>query len=193
MDEITVGVLALQGAFAKHIEMLRSLDVQAKEVRYPEELEACNGLIIPGGESTTIQNQMRYIGFEDSLKSFAKTKPVFGTCAGLILMSHAVMDNKIKPFNFLDITVERNAYGRQYESFEAEIEIHLPSMKCKSFSAIFIRAPRIRSVGESVKVLATYEDEAILVQQGHHLGSSFHPELTTNDALHRYFIKLITS
>lgn len=191
MPELMVGVLALQGAFAKHIEVIKSLGITAKEVRYPKDLEECNGLIIPGGESTTMTKQMEVVGLREKIISFAARKPIFGTCAGLILMSREVQGNSIIPFGVLDVAVERNAFGRQADSFRADIEINLPQMRMKSVPAFFIRAPRIRECGSEVKVLARYEDEPILIQQGFHLGATFHPELSNDPTIHKYFLSLL--
>lgn len=191
MGSVTIGVLALQGAFAKHIEMLKSLGVNAIEVRKPEELEICDGLIIPGGESTTIMRQIKFIRISVDLEKFAKQKPVFGTCAGLILMSKKIIADPMTPFGFLDIEVERNAFGRQAESFQAEIELHLESKSAKNFPALFIRAPRIRSCTTKVEILGEWEGEPVFIKEGHHLGATFHPELTDNPAIHEYFINLV--
>lgn len=193
MGTPAVGVLALQGAFAKHIEMLKNLNVNAKEVRYPHDLIDCDGLIIPGGESTTIMRQINYIGLEEPLRDFAEKKPVFGTCAGLILMSKEILHDKMKPFGWLDVIVERNAFGRQADSFRTDIELLFNVPKHRTFSALFIRAPRIRDIGSGVKVLAKYEDEPILIEQGHHLGATFHPELTEDVLIHAHFLKLVES
>lgn len=190
---ITVGVLALQGAFAKHLEMLHSLGVKGVEVRKPEDLAHCDALIIPGGESTTMMKQMQFIGFPEAFRSFAQHKPVFGTCAGLILMSDSIVADAMQPFQLIDVSVERNAFGRQVESFHSEIDLQLGAGKPHPFLAVFIRAPRIRNVGEEVKILATFESEPVLVQQGRHLGATFHPELTDDPAVHEYFIRSVKS
>ncbi len=187
----TVGVLALQGAFTKHIEVLNSLGVNAIEVRKPEELALCAGVIIPGGESTTIMKQITFIKLAQALHSFALEKPVFGTCAGLILISKEIIGDSMKPFNLIDLSVERNAFGRQVESFHTSIEVNFPKTHSRQVEAIFIRAPRIRKVGPEVQILASYEEEPVFVQQGHHLGATFHPELTSDPAIHKYFIKII--
>jgi len=191
MKSVVVGVLALQGAFAKHIQMLNGLGVQTIEVRKPEQLAACDALIIPGGESTTMMKQIEFMDFSDAFKTFAATKPVFGTCAGLILMSQEILSDNMKPFNLIDVTVERNAFGRQIESFQALIEVDLGARKPHSLEAVLIRAPRIRRVGPSVKVLASFEGEPLIVQQGLHLGATFHPELSHDPAIHQYFIDQI--
>lgn len=191
MSKPTIGVLALQGAFSKHIEMLKQLGVNTCEVRRPEELKGCDGLIIPGGESTTMMKQINFIALREALQEFGKQKPMFGTCAGLILMSKHIKADQMKPFGFIDIEVERNAFGRQADSFVQEIELVLETKKSQKFPALFIRAPRIRECGPDVKVLAKFEDEAILVRQGHHMAATFHPELTSDGAIHSYFIKML--
>lgn len=188
---LKVAVLALQGAFYKHILMLKKLGVQAVEVRKPEELAGCDGLIIPGGESTAICKQIHFIEFAEPLRAFAKQKPVFGTCAGLILMAREVINNSIAPFQLLDIKVERNAFGSQKESFQTEVNLILEESKEQPFPAIFIRAPRIREIGSKVQVLGKLKQEPVLVRQGLHLGSTFHPELGSNEAVHAYFLKII--
>ncbi len=186
-----IGVLALQGDFSKHEEMLRSLGVQVCQVRTPQELEVCDALIIPGGESTVMLRQLDFIKMKEAMLEFAQQKPLFGTCAGLILMSSCVQSSAMKPLGMLDITVERNAFGRQVESFQATVGLHLSSGREKIFQAFFIRAPRIRANGEQVEVLASYQGEPILVRQGHLLGASFHPELTGDPTIHQYFLQMV--
>ncbi len=186
-----IGVLALQGDFAKHAEVLRSLDVEVQEIRKPQDLETCQGLIIPGGESTVMLRQLDFIQMRDALLDFARQKPIFGTCAGLILMSKQVQDFSLQPLQLLDITVERNAFGRQVESFQAFISLEFTSGYSKTFPAFFIRAPRIKKWGKNIQILAMWEGEPILVRQGHHLASSFHPELTNDPYIHQYFIEMI--
>jgi len=191
---VVIGVLALQGAFAKHIEVLHKLGVKAVEVRKPQDLAECDGLIIPGGESTTMMKQMAFINFFDAFREFGAKKPVFGTCAGIILMSHKIISDSMKPFNLLDITVERNAFGRQVESFHTDLDVVLSGNgKSQEVPAVFIRAPRIRQVGTDVNVLAMYEGEPVLVQQGRHLGATFHPELSSNSNIHVFFIEKVKS
>jgi 5'-phosphate synthase pdxT subunit len=189
---LKVGVLALQGAFAKHIEMLHKLGVETVEVRKPADLDACSGLIIPGGESTTILKHVQFIQFGEPLRLFAKERPIFGTCAGLILMSKEVLGDSMTPFHLLDIKVERNAFGRQAESFQTAIPLMLEQTKESSFPAIFIRAPRIREVGKEVAVLGKLEGEPVLVRQGLHMGCTFHPELSGDIAVHAYFLENLT-
>ncbi len=184
-----VGVLALQGAFAKHVEVLHSLGVNAVEVRKPADLDSCDGLIIPGGESTTILLNMQFIQFDKAIETFAKTHPVFGTCAGLILMAKEIIDDPRTPFDLIDVAVERNAFGRQAESFSTTVDFQSQKGK-KKVKGLFIRAPRIRRVGEGVEVLATLEQEPVVVRQGFHMASTFHPELMADATLHSYFIGL---
>jgi 5'-phosphate synthase pdxT subunit len=192
MDVPVVGVLALQGAFAKHIAMLHSLKAKAIEVRTPDDLAKCDALIIPGGESSVIKRQLGFIAMEEAMVKFAHKKPVFGTCAGLILMSREIVGGGIVPMNLLDISVERNAFGRQVESFKTDLQITLKPGQPKLVPAIFIRAPRIRSIGSDVKILAEFGGEPVMVQQGMHLACSFHPELTDDKTIHTYFLRQIT-
>lgn len=186
-----IGVLALQGDFAKHVEVLRSLGVEVQEVRKPQDLESCQGLIIPGGESTVMLKQIEFIQMRQPLLFFAQQKSVFGTCAGLILMSQSIQSSPLQPLKLLDIEVERNAFGRQVESFQDYISVEFSTEHSKRFPAFFIRAPRIRKWGKDVQTIATWRDEPVLVQQGHHLGASFHPELTPNPEVHLYFIERV--
>lgn len=187
-----IGVLALQGAFAKHIEMVRSLNVEAIEVRSADELQRCDALIIPGGESTAIMRLLKAGNIDQELAAYGQAHPVFGTCAGLILISKQVIADPAKPFGWLGVAVERNAYGRQAESFQANLELQL-ERPYPSFPALFIRAPRIRECSSDVEVLAYFHDEPVLVRQGQYLGCTFHPELTNNPSIHEYFIKLINN
>lgn len=173
-----IGVLAMQGAYAKHCEMLDALGVSSIEVKRPEDLKACCGLILPGGESTVMKQQMEEAGLIESVKAFSQAFPCFGTCAGMILMSAMGM---------LDLTINRNGYGRQIASFSAPLIINLPSPV--PLQGVFIRAPRIQNVNsDHVRVLAFYLEEPVCVQQGFHLASAFHPELTNDLNLHRYFV-----
>ncbi|MFI0435569.1 MAG: pyridoxal 5'-phosphate synthase glutaminase subunit PdxT [Parachlamydiaceae bacterium] len=186
-----IGVLALQGDFAKHGEVLRSLGIQVQEVRTSSELGRCDGLIIPGGESTVILRHIEFIQMRQPLLSFAKNKPVFGTCAGLILMSHSIQSSDLEPLNLLNIEVERNAFGRQTESFQSFVSLELNANHAKRVPAFFIRAPRIRKWGKEVQILAQRENEPILVRQGDCLGATFHPELTAEPDVHLYFIEMV--
>lgn len=192
--QMKVGILALQGDFAEHAAVLKDLDVQPVEVRLPTHLKSINGLIIPGGESTTIGKLARDFGLLEELRAFGKKRPVWGTCAGAIFLSQDAR-RKQPLLGLMDITVERNAFGRQVASFETDLEI--PVLETagdgrRPFHAIFIRAPLIESVRGRAQVLATLPDGRIVAaQQDHLLATSFHPELTGDDRFHRYFIRMI--
>ncbi|MCX8061719.1 MAG: pyridoxal 5'-phosphate synthase glutaminase subunit PdxT [Anaerolineales bacterium] len=193
---LRIGVLALQGDFAEHIAMLRRLGVEAVEVRLAEQLDGLDGLIMPGGESTTFGKLASDFGLIEPLRKFGLQKPIWGTCAGAIFLSKdAHRDQPL--LKLMDITVERNAFGRQVASFEVDLDV--PALKAVSdddvpFHAIFIRAPLIDSVGEGVQVLARLEDGRIVAaQQGHWLATSFHPELTGDPRFHQYFLRLTSA
>ena len=171
--------------------MLSSLKINPVNVRWPDELGSCDGLIIPGGESTTITKLLKKNELQDALVQFAKEKPVFGTCAGMILMAKSVEDSRVRTLNLIDINVDRNGYGRQVDSFVNELDINLNG---RSFSmrGVFIRAPRIIKTGDGVEILASIKNEPVLVRQGHHIAASFHPELTNESRIHKYFSSLST-
>lgn len=188
-----IGVLALQGDFAEHIAMLKKLKVDALEVRLPEHLKGLDGLIIPGGESTTIGKLATDFGLIEPLREFGRQHAIWGTCAGAIFLSRdARRDQPL--LGLMDIKVERNAFGRQVESFEADLDV--PALEQATgrdgpYHAVFIRAPIISSVGEDAKVLASTPDRKIVAaQQGHFLATSFHPELTHDTRFHEYFLTL---
>jgi 5'-phosphate synthase pdxT subunit len=189
-----IGVLAIQGDFAEHIAMLRQLGVEASEVRLPEHLKPLDGLIIPGGESTTIGKLATEYGLMEALRTFGQHHAIWGTCAGAILLSNDV--SRQQPLlHLMDIKVARNAFGRQVDSFEADLDI--PELKKATgtetpYHALFIRAPLIESVHGEAKILASLADGRIVAaQQGHLLATSFHPELTSDTRFHEYFLLLI--
>ena len=184
-----IGVLGLQGAYAKHLAILQQLDVQAVDVRKSEDLEKCHGLIIPGGESTTMTKLINEIEMHDALLKFSVDRPVFGTCAGMILMATKVDDDRVKTLNLMNIEVERNGYGRQIDSFIDELDV-TTNGQAFSMRGVFIRAPRIKNMGEGVEVLASVNGEPVLVQEGHHMAAAFHPELTGETRIHNYFSTL---
>lgn len=187
-----IGVLALQGAFIEHVKKLEALGVEAVQVRLPQDLDGLDGLIIPGGESTTIGKLATEYGLVEPLKRFAGEKPVWGTCAGMIFMAKEIGVQQ-PLLGLMDVTVQRNAFGRQVDSFETSLDAN--GMNGDGpFHAIFIRAPKIASVDEEkgVEVLARLEDgSAVAARQGHWLVTSFHPELSNDDRFHRYFLSLI--
>jgi 5'-phosphate synthase pdxT subunit len=187
-----IGVLAAQGAFAEHIAALRGLDTEAVPVRLPGELRRVDGLIIPGGESTTISRLMAAYDLVKEIIALAGAGlPVFGTCAGMILMAKQVTGNGTPSLGLMDIVVRRNAFGRQVDSFEAELRI--PVLGKKAFPAVFIRAPLIESCNDGVEVLARLDDGTIVAaRQKKLLVTAFHPELTTDLRFHRYFLDIVS-
>lgn len=194
LNNMKIGVLALQGDFAEHIAMLKRLKVEAAEVRLPEQLKGLDGLIIPGGESTTIGKLAVAYHLMDPLKEFGQRHAIWGTCAGAIFLSKDV--SRHQPLlGLMDIKVERNAFGRQVDSFEADLDV--PELKQatrsnEDYHAVFIRAPIIESVSGDAKVLASVPDGRIVAaQQGHLLATSFHPELTSDTRFHEYFLSLV--
>ncbi len=191
-----IGVLALQGAFIEHETMLRRLGVEVVEVRLPQDLADVAGVIIPGGESTTIGKLAMQYNLMEPLRELARSgKPLWGTCAGMIFMAKAVeAEGRDQPLlGLMDVRVQRNAFGRQVDSFEADLNIKGVDGD-KPFHAIFIRAPLIESVGAGVEVLARVEkdnqDVIVAARQGNLLATSFHPELSHDDRFHRYFLKM---
>jgi len=188
---VRVGVLALQGDFALHVQALERSEVDAVEVRKPEALADLDGLILPGGESTTLLRLIDEWNFVPALEKFhAAGKPVFGTCAGLILLAREVLQPVQPSLGLIDVAVERNAYGRQRESFEARGSVTLAG-RAIPVDMVFIRAPRIRRVGPEVETLATHAGAPVMARQGTVLVATFHPELTDDLTIHRYFRDLV--
>jgi pyridoxal 5'-phosphate synthase pdxT subunit len=194
---LRIGVLALQGDFALHARALArcgeqgDVAVEVVEVRKPEQLEGLDGLVMPGGESTTLLKLMDAWGFVPALEKFhAGGKPIFGTCAGLILLAREVTSPSQFSLGLIDVGVERNAYGRQRESFKAGGTAELDGGQVP-VEMVFIRAPRIRRVGEGVATLARHGDEAVMARQGTILVATFHPELTDDSTIHRYFCRMV--
>ena len=188
---VRIGVLALQGDFERHATALARCGVQAVEIRKPAELADVDGLIIPGGESTTLLKLMEAWGFVPALEKFhAEGRPIFGTCAGLILLARDVDNPRQFSLDFIDVGVERNAYGRQRESFEARGSASLEG-RPTPVEMVFIRAPRIRRVGAGVETLAHHADEPVLARQGSVLVATFHPELTDDPTIHEYFCAMV--
>ena len=185
---LTIGVLALQGDFSRHEHQIKLLGAKGLEVRLPEQLQEIDGLILPGGESTTMNVLFDRFNLREPLTSFAGSKPVYGTCAGMIMLAKRIEDNQsgVETLGLLDIDVLRNGYGRQIYSFEDELPVNLNN-GVKTIKATFIRAPKITRVGAGVDVLAIYEDSPVLVRQGNILAGSFHTELDDDTTLLRYF------
>jgi len=186
-----IGVLASQGAFAEHIDILHQLEVEALPVRLPSELGGWDGLIIPGGESTSISRLMVDYNLVSEIKNLAKSGlPIFGTCAGMILLAREILDSDVEPLELMDITVRRNAFGRQKESFETELII--PVLGEKPFPGVFIRAPVIEQANSEVEILTRLTNgTGVAARQGRLLASAFHPELTNDLRFHQYFLNIV--
>jgi len=188
---VKVGVLALQGAFREHIVSLEALGVGAAAIRLPEQLEDCDGLIIPGGESTAIGKLMTTYGFYEAIpRCHERGMGIWGTCAGAILIAREILDAlpDQRPLRLMDIAVRRNAYGRQVDSFEAQLDVRGLD---ETFTGVFIRAPWIEQIGEGVEVLARHGDRIVAARQGDLMATSFHPELTGDPRMHRLFVEQV--
>ncbi len=186
---MVIGILSIQGDFIEHKKALDSLGVDSIFVKYPEDLQNIDGLIIPGGESTTISRLAKKWGLFEEIKKFSK--PVMGTCAGAILMAKEVLnefnEKEDTPFGLIDMVVKRNAFGRQIESFETSLKFN-----GKTFTGVFIRAPKILKLGDRVETLITYNDSPVMVREGNRIALTFHPELSPDAILiHEYFINMI--
>ena len=189
-----VGILALQGDYAAHGKVLDELGIDWQQVKMPAELEAVHGLIIPGGESTTLLKLMSPVAMDAALAAFhAQGRPIFGTCAGLILLAQEVVNPAQDSLHLIDIVAERNAYGRQIDSFISPGVPLVPELQPAPLEMVFIRAPKIARMGAAVTPLATCQDEVVLARQDHVLVASFHPELTTDHRVHRYFLDMMAA
>ena len=186
-----IGVLASQGAFAEHIAMLRQLEVDVLPVRLLQELKGLDGLVIPGGESTSISKLMLDYNLLNEIRDLAENGlPIFGTCAGMILLANEILDSDLESLRVMEIIVKRNAFGRQKDSFETELSI--PALGEKSFPGIFIRAPRIERVNSQVEILAKLADgTSVAARQEKLLAAAFHPELTDDRRFHQYFLDIV--
>lgn len=192
---LKIGVLAVQGDFAEHIAILRRLNVECREVRLPEQMEGIDGLIIPGGESTTLSRLMSIYHLREPVQTMAdQGKAVWGTCAGMIMLAHEITESDPVPLKIMDIGVRRNAFGRQIDSFEQDLdiqELNKRGLEPDPFHAIFIRAPVVIRVGQQVKTLAALPNgQAVAVRQGNLIATAFHPELTDDTRLHQYFLDM---
>ena len=185
----TVGVLAIQGDFERHVYQLGLVGARPVEVRLPADLEKLDALILPGGESTTINIMIDRFDLREPLLRFGRSKPVFGTCAGMIMLAQRIENNisKVQPLGLMDIDVDRNGYGRQVHSFEDKLEADLAGQKAQ-LMATFIRAPRVTRIGSALETLATWRRDPVLVRQGRLLAASFHAELNDDTTLLEYFL-----
>ncbi|MCT2536960.1 pyridoxal 5'-phosphate synthase glutaminase subunit PdxT [Aquibacillus koreensis] len=184
-----IGVLGLQGAVREHIRSVEASGAEGIIIKRKEQLDEIDGLILPGGESTTMRRLIDKYDFLDALKQFGQSgKPIFGTCAGLILLANEIVGQDHAHLELMDMKVQRNAFGRQKESFEAKLEV---KGVADDFEAVFIRAPYVVEVGTDVEVLATFNDAIVAAKQGHYLCSAFHPELTDDHRLTAYFVEMV--
>ncbi|MBN2355614.1 pyridoxal 5'-phosphate synthase glutaminase subunit PdxT [candidate division KSB1 bacterium] len=181
-----IGVLAVQGDYAKHHSMLLQMGLKTRLVRTDADLAGCDALIIPGGESTTMTTVMQKHGLWQPVIEFGRQKPIMGTCAGLILLATEVPDHGLPTLGLLDVAVIRNAYGRQVDSFVDQVTLDLNG-KLNKYTGVFIRAPKISRSGANVKILGYHQQDIVMVETEHILACTFHPELTEDDAIHRYF------
>lgn len=189
MSEVTIGVLGLQGAVAEHVHLLEAAGAKATVVKKLEDLEGLDGLVIPGGESTTISKLMHKYDFMDAIRSFASEgKPIMGTCAGAILLANRINGQDDAHLQLMDIKVERNAFGRQKESFEVAIPVEGVG---SDYPAVFIRAPYIMEVGQNGQVLSEYEGKIVAAREGQFVACAFHPELTDDTRFHQYFVNMV--
>jgi 5'-phosphate synthase pdxT subunit len=191
-NNTTIGVLALQGAVREHLEMIEQCGARGVGIKRPSGLNHVNGLIIPGGESTTIGKLIDEYGFTGELKKLGESGiPIYGTCAGLIILSQRIRGRHGSVLGLADVTVERNAFGRQVDSFEKKIPVRGIEDENRPFRAVFIRAPLIKEVGPEVEVMAGVEEGIVMARQGTLLLGAFHPELTDDARIHRFFLEMV--
>jgi 5'-phosphate synthase pdxT subunit len=185
-----IGVLALQGAFAEHIKVLTDLNIEAVPIRLPTDLVGLRALIVPGGESTSISKLLEDYSLKEPVKNLIQQGlPVLGTCAGMVLLAKKIAGSEVETLGVMDIEIKRNAFGRQVDSFEADLPV--PALGDKTFRGIFIRAPIIQKIEAGVEILCEINNKAVAVKQGKMLACAFHPELTDDLRFHRYFLNLI--
>jgi 5'-phosphate synthase pdxT subunit len=191
-NTVTIGVLALQGDIEKHMDMLERCGVKSLPVRFAEEIDTIDGLVIPGGESTTVGKLMTRYGLDKKIaERAAEGMPIFGTCTGMILLAKEIVGSHQHRLGLMDISVLRNAFGRQVDSFETDININ--ELGPPPVRAVFIRAPYVVEVNGKAEVLATYMDKIVLVKQGNLLACAFHPELTEDTRIHEYFVNMVNA
>ncbi len=185
-NDLTIGIVALQGSFAKHAYSMGRLGIKSRAIRTAADLKLIDALILPGGESTTMTLLLENENLWEPLADALEILPVFGTCAGAILLGNQLEDDRVRCFNKINYTAERNAYGRQVESFSTALVV--PYLLDQDFHAIFIRAPKFRDIGDDVQTLAVYGSTPVLMRQGQVLAAAFHPELTEDSGIHKYFV-----
>ena len=186
-----IGILALQGNFEQHKIMFDILGIDNIFIRYSSDVEKCDAIVIPGGESTAISKQIDRNNLRYVLQEYSKTNPLFGTCAGMILLSSTNVSNNLQPLEIMDFTVNRNAYGRQIESFSDDFQLDF--CDDENFHGVFIRAPKISKMGKSIKILAKYKKQPVMIRDGRHFATTFHPEMGTDIRIHNYFMEQINA
>ena len=186
-----VGILALQGNFNQHKKMFDLLGIDNIFIRYSTDIEKCDAIVIPGGESTAISKLIDRNNLRNVLKEYSKTNSLFGTCAGMILLSSTKKSNNLQPLAIMDFTVNRNAYGRQIESFSDNLQLDF--CEDQNFHAVFIRAPVVSKIGKDIKTLSTYKKQPVMITDGRHFATTFHPEIGTDIRIHNYFMKQINA
>ena len=186
-----IGILALQGNFSQHKIMFDFLGINNIYIRYPSDVEKCDAIVIPGGESTAISKQIYRNNLRHSLIEYAKTNSIFGTCAGMILLSSTNESKNLQPLGIMDFTVTRNAYGRQIESFSANLRLDFSDNT--DFHAVFIRSPKFSKIGKNIKILAKYNKQPVMFTDGRHFATTFHPEIGSDIRIHNYFMEKINA
>jgi len=186
---MNIGILALQGNYSQHKNIMDILGIQNILIRYANQLDKCDALIIPGGESTTMTKHIDNNNLRSHLKLFAKSNPIMGTCAGMIMLSNTISNKNMRPLKVMDFQIERNAWGRQIDSFSGNIDLTFENNQ--SLRGVFIRAPKICNIGNKIQVLGTYNSEPVLLTNGMHIVSSFHPEIGNDLRIHKYFINQV--
>ena len=186
-----IGILALQGNFSQHKIMFDILGIDNILIRYSSDVDKCDAIVIPGGESTTMSNQIDRNNLRQTLKEYAKTNSLFGTCAGMILLSSTNGSKNLHPLGIMDFTVNRNAYGRQIESFSDDLQLDF--CDDTNFHGFFIRAPKIVKIGKNIKILAKYKKEPVMITDGRHFATTFHPEIGSDIKIHNYFMEQINA
>ena len=186
-----IGILALQGNFEQHKIMFDILGIDNIFIRYSSDVETCDAIVIPGGESTTISKQIDRNNLRYVLQEYSKTNPLFGTCAGMILLSSTNGSTNLQPLGIMDFTVDRNAYGRQIESFSDDLQLDF--CDDANFHGVFIRAPKISKIGRGIKILANYKKQPVMITDGRHFVTTFHPEIGSDVRIHNYFMEQINA
>ena len=186
-----IGILALQGNFSQHKMIFDILGIDNIFIRYSYDVDKCDAIVIPGGESTTMSKQLDRSNLRQGLQEYSKTNPLFGTCAGMILLSSTNVSNNLQPLEIMDFTVNRNAYGRQIESFSDDFQLDF--CDDTNFHGVFIRAPKISKIGRGIKILANYKKQPVMITDGRHFATTFHPEIGSDIRIHNYFMEQINA